>query len=127
MASDAFGRLRVSDMFSLFDYYVSPQSTETLDVDIWVGGTTGTGTITYNSANNYIKLLVQASGDYAIRYTKIPMEYQPGKSRLLYISGTLLSGAVNSNTLVARVGLFNVDTSNPPADRKSTRLNSSHT
>lgn len=111
MSIDSFGRLRTSHPQTLFDYYPSPKSSSTnssLDEDIWVNITGGLGSINFNSSN-YMDLLVSATGDYVSRYTKQPMEYQPGKSRLIYMTGVLLSNPIGSNTITSRMGLFNLD------------------
>jgi hypothetical protein len=114
MALDAFGRLRTSDCFTTFNYYPSLLSNNTtLDIDVWVSGQTG-GAQSYNS-QNYINMPLSGSGvTYSIRTTKQPMIYQPGKSRLIYMTGVLMTslpptpGTVNSH-----MGIFNVDNTSP--------------
>ena len=85
MALDAFGRLRVSNCFTTFSYYPSPITPNSnLDIDSWVDITNGNGVSTYNT-DNYINMSILNTGDYVLRITKQPMEYQPGKSRLLFL------------------------------------------
>lgn len=120
MALDAFGRLRTSDCFTTFNYYPSPVSANTsLDIDLWVSRQTGV-TQTYNS-QNYINMPVSGTGTtYSLRTTKTPMIYQPGKSRLIYMTGVLMtSTGAGTNS---HMGLFTVDTSTPPVITEGTYL-----
>ena len=113
MALDAFGRLRVSNCFTTFNYYPSPITPNSnLDIDSWVDITNGNGVSTYNT-DNYINMSISNTGDYVLRITKQPMEYQPGKSRLIYLTGVILGESSGSDLLTSRIGLFNVDTSTP--------------
>jgi hypothetical protein len=117
-ALDAFGRLRTSDCFTTFNYYPSPLSNNTsLDVDVWVASGTG-GTQTYNS-QNYINMPVSGSGTtYSLRTTKQPMIYQPGKSRLIYMTGVLMT-TISTNT-TSLMGLFDVNSATPPVVTEGT-------
>lgn len=113
MALDAFGRLRVSNCFSTFNYYPSPITPNSnLDIDNWVNITNGNGVSTYN-IDNYINMSISTTDDYVLRISKQPMEYQPGKSRLIYLTGVMLGESAGSDTLTSRIGLFNVDTTTP--------------
>lgn len=113
MSLDGFGRLRTADCFTTFNYYVSPiTENSSLDIDVWVTTTNG-GTATYNSSN-YVELSTTADSYYVIRTTKQPMEYQPGKCRLIYMTGVLLlESLVSGDTLSAKMGLFNIDSTTP--------------
>lgn len=116
MATDAFGRLRISDTFTLFEYYPSAATSLTNnDVDIWVNDVVSTASIGYNSGTNVVELDCNANGDIATRSTKLPMRYQPGKSRLFYFSAVPLS-RVNggSEDFTSRIGFFSVDGSKNP-------------
>jgi hypothetical protein len=113
-ALDAFGRLRTAGCFTTFNYYPSPMSTTlatNLDVDVWVTSGTG-GTQTYNS-QNYINMPISGGvgTTYSLRTTKQPMIYQPGKSRLFYMTGVLMD-TITPNT-TSQMGFFDVDSSNP--------------
>lgn len=126
MALDAFGRLRTSDNFTTFNYYPSPMTNNTnLDVDIWVSKQTG-GSQTYNS-QNYINMPISppssGSGNtYSLRTTKQPMIYQPGKSRLIFMTSVLMT-TINSSTN-SYMGIFSVDSSVPPLITQGTYLRS---
>ena len=119
MATDAFGRLRISNTYTLFEYYPPNVNSiedinESLDSDTWV--TTVNGTSTYTCNNATVELTCQTNGDKITRETKLPMEYQPGKSRLFYFSGIPLS-RVNSGSedIECNMGVFSIDdvTKNP--------------
>lgn len=96
---DAFGRLRVSEPFTLFDtqarYYDHQQFSNAI---------VGTGNVIYVSNQSSYQLNVgSTSGDSVIRETKRVFPYQPGKSQL-----TLNTFCFNTpkTNLRQRVGLF---------------------
>lgn len=122
MALDAFGRLRTSENFTTFNYYPSPLSaTTTLDIDVFVSKQNG-GTQTYD-AQNFINMPISGSGDtYSLRTTKQPMIYQPGKSRLIYMTGVLMTTIPPTATTTSRMGLFSVDSATPPVVTTGTYL-----
>ncbi len=113
-ALDAFGRLRVAGCFTTFNYYPSPLSDNTnLDIDVWVPKETTTpGNQAYNE-QNYINMpITSGATNYSLRTTKQPMIYQPGKSRLIYMTGVLMtSTGAGTNSYM---GLFSVDSTIPP-------------
>jgi hypothetical protein len=114
MALDAFGRLRTSDNFTTFNYYPSEMTSNTnLDIDVWVSNQTG-GAQTYNSYN-YINMPISGSGvTYSLRTTKQPMIYQPGKSRLIFMTGVLMTTVPPpSGTAFSHMGIFTVDNPSP--------------
>jgi hypothetical protein len=97
--SDAFGRLRVSEPFTLFDtnsrYYDHQQFSSAIN---------GTGNVTYVEAESSFRLSVgSSSGDSVIRETMKVFPYQPGKSQL-----SLLTFCMNTpkTNLRQRAGLF---------------------
>jgi hypothetical protein len=114
MATDAFGRLRTSEPFSTFNYYPSPSYADTSDNDVWVNDVSNGGIIRYDASNNLIKLDISGGGvgnldKYAFRTTKLPMDYQPGKSRLIMMSGVMLTPIPTlGEQIFSRVGLINV-------------------
>jgi hypothetical protein len=88
MATDAFGRLRIADAFTTFHYYPSSISTDAIsgiDQNKWVTTKGGSSAADFDTTNAFIYLRCTADGDKVTRETKLPMEYQPGKSRLIYI------------------------------------------
>lgn len=112
MATDAFGRLRTSEPFTTFQYYPTPAYNDTSDNDVWVRDVSNGGDIRYDASNNLIELIINnnANNDrYAFRATKIPMDYQPGKSRLVMMSGVMMDPVPSTPTQIfSRIGLINV-------------------
>jgi hypothetical protein len=97
--ADAFGRLRVSEPFTLFDtnarYYDHGQFSNAIS---------GTGNVVYIENQSSFQLNVgSTNGDSVIRETMKVFPYQPGKSQL-----TLLTFCMNTpkTNLRQRVGLF---------------------
>jgi hypothetical protein len=122
MALDAFGRLRVSESFSTFSYYPSPMTPNTdLDIDVWVRLPIGS-TQTYNP-KNYIEMPIGTGSTYSLRTTKQPMIYQPGKSRLIFMTGVLMETIPTPPlTTTSCMGMFSVDSATPPAATEGTYM-----
>lgn len=99
---DAFGRLRVSNPYTLFD------SQNRYEADPQFSAATATGgTATYNTNTKAVDLAVTtSSGSEVIRQTKRVFTYQPGKS--LLVMATFVMNAAKTN-LRQRVGYFNAD------------------
>lgn len=101
--SDAFGRLRVSQPYTLFDSH----QRFSLD-DNFVSNTASGGTITFVSTQSSANLSVtNAVGSYAARETKFIFTYQPGKSLLAIM--TFVMAPISSSNLVQRVGYFGAE------------------
>ena len=101
-ALDAFGRIRMSEPYTLFDsqnrYIKDPQFDEAL---------TGSGTATLVANEGTVDMdITTASGDKVIRQSKRRFPYQPGKS--LFVMATFVFGAAQTN-LRQRVGYFDTD------------------
>ena len=99
---DAFGRLRVSNPYTIFDsqnrYQKDPQFSEAL---------TGSATATYVANESSVDMAVTtASGDKAVRQTFRVFPYQPGKG--LLVMCTFVMNAKKAS-LRQRVGYFNTD------------------
>lgn len=99
---DAFGRLRTSSPFTLFDsqnrYQKDPQFSESL---------TGSGTATYVANESSVDMAVTtASGDKVVRQSFRVFPYQPGKSLEVFATFVMNAGKTN---LRQRVGYFNTD------------------
>jgi hypothetical protein len=96
---DAFGRLRVSEPFTLFD-----SSHRFADNGLWSTSTATGGAATFNSAQGLVDLAVTAaSGSEVIRETTKVFSYQPGKS-LLVLSTFVMAPAQTG--LRQRVGYY---------------------
>lgn len=107
-STDAFGRLRVSEPYSLF----GSKLTIGKNPEYWDEITNGTSTSVHVSADAMVTLSVSASSDYAIRQTRQRFIYQPGKSQYSLI--TFVSAHIETN-VYKRIGLFYGDFS-PPYD-----------
>ena len=123
--NDAFGRLRTSNPYTLFEYYLNSNTVNNdYDADQWISNKSGSASITYASDENTLSLTVTASGsDKYTRETKLPMEYQPGKSRLFYISSIPIDTNPGENDVTVRIGVFSVDSSQDPVQGHYFRIN----
>lgn len=99
VAKDAFGRLRTSDPFTLFD-----SSHRYTDNGQWVESTTAGGSSSMNSDEGLIDMTVTtASGAQVLRETKRVFNYQPGKSLLSILSFNFNEAKAN---LKQRIGYY---------------------
>jgi hypothetical protein len=100
---DAFGRLRTSTPFTLFD-----SSHRFADNGLW-STTTATGATTaFNSAQGLIDLAVTtASGSEVVRETTKVFSYQPGKSLLVLSTFVMSPAKTNLRQKVGYYGLNN--------------------
>ena len=96
---DAFGRVRVSEPFTLFD-----SSHRYSDNNLWSTGITGTAAATFSADEGLVNLTVgSASGDQILRETTKVFAYQPGKS--LLVMNTFVMGTAKAG-LRQRVGYY---------------------
>jgi hypothetical protein len=110
--NDAFGRLRVSNPYTLFEYYPSSDTVNNdYDADQWVSNGSGSGSLSYDTSEHTISLTAPGIGDKYTRETKYPIQYQAGKSRLIYISSIPISSNPSSNDVTVRIGLAGLDSS----------------
>lgn len=101
-AMDAFGRLRVSEPFTLFD-----SSHRYQDNGLFDTGITGTASATHSTDTSTVSMNVDtASGDQLIRESKRVFSYQPGKS--LLILNTFVMNEAKTG-LRQRVGYFGAE------------------
>lgn len=85
-SGDAFGRLRTSEPFTIFD---SKKLYGLSEGTYWSSKVAGAGSVTAVAADACVRLAVAGNGDYAIRQTRQRFNYQPGKSMLYYMTGTM--------------------------------------
>lgn len=96
---DAFGRLRVSEPFTLFD-----SSHRFADNGLWSTSTATSGTATFNASQGLMDLdVTTASGSEVLRETTKVFSYQPGKS--LLVLNTFVMSPAKTN-LRQRVGYY---------------------
>lgn len=108
---DAFSRLRVSNPFTLFEYNsiigTGEYSTLPSVIDTSSGGL---GAVSHSS-NSYTAMTVTTTGDYVSRQSHEYIPYQPGKSKLVMMTGVLHqdagdNSAYTTNALTTRIGIF---------------------
>jgi hypothetical protein len=101
-AGDAFGRLRVSEPYTLFD-----TNTRYYDHGQFSNVNVGTANVVYVANQSSFQLNVgAANGDSVIRESKKVFPYQPGKSQLALNTFCMATPKTN---LRQRVGLFGAD------------------
>ena len=99
---DAFGRLRISNPFTIFDSQNRYQKDNQFDESTATGGT-----VTYSLNESTVNMNVTtSSGSEVVRQSYRVMPYQPGKG--LLFMGTFVMGTAQTN-LRQRVGYFNTD------------------
>jgi len=114
--TDAFGRLRVSEPYTLFD----SQSRYAADIHFDTA-VTGTGSSTFNTNQSSVSLAVTGGGvGSVVRQTFRSFPYQPGKS--LLVLATFLMDTNNNVNISQRVGYF--DTQNGVFFQKVDGVNS---
>jgi hypothetical protein len=100
-ATDAFGRLQISQPYTLFDSqnrYASDNQFST--------STTGTGTTSFLTNEAAVKMEVTGAGPgTVVRQSYRSMPYQPGKG--LLVLATFVMDSNNSLDLTQRVGYYN--------------------
>ena len=102
VSSDAFGRLRVSNPFTLFD-----SSHRFDDNDLWSTATVTGGTAVFNANQGLVDLNVTASsGSSVTRETIKVFSYQPGKS--LLVMNTFVMNSPKTG-LTQRIGYYGAD------------------
>jgi hypothetical protein len=100
--TDAFGRLRVSQPYTLFDSQSRYAADNQFDTAV-----TGTGSTTFNSNQASVSMAVTAGGvGSVVRQTYRVFPYQPGKG--LLVLATFLMDSNDSVNISQRVGYFNV-------------------
>jgi hypothetical protein len=97
--TDAFSRLRVSNPYTLFEFN-SILGMNPLIIDELSGGSAG-ATSTHSN-DSYIQMAVTTSGDYFIRQSHEYILYQPGKSKLVILTGVLST----QTGVTSRIGTF---------------------
>jgi hypothetical protein len=104
---DAFSRLRVSNPFTLFDSKQIFDNQPLFWDDQEVSGSGTTSLHTTDKANTVMAVSANTAGK-RVRQTFQYFNYQPGKSQLVLMTGSIGSGFENSGNS-ASMGLFNDD------------------
>lgn len=103
--ADAFGRLRVSEPYTLYDakmlYDSDPLAVDTL--------TTAGASVGSVGSTAMLPMIITASADRCIRQSRRYLPYQPGKSQMALVTFCLFPAGYTTDsvaTVVRRVGLF---------------------
>jgi hypothetical protein len=97
--TDAFSRLRVSNPYTLFEF-TSILDRNPLLIDELSGGSAG-AKITHSN-DSYFQMDVSNNGDFVIRQSHDYVIYQPGKSKLVLLTGVLSK----EPNVTSRIGTF---------------------
>lgn len=114
---DAFARVRTSEPRTLFQFVSSNTlpSVNPLQIPTMVSQLTGTGTQTFDEDGAVVVMETSAAGS-VVRQTRQYLSYQPGKSRLAFVSAMLSTTAGgHADGVVSRIGIF--DDHNPTEKR----------
>lgn len=100
--ADAFGRLRVSEPFTLFD-----SSNRYSDNGLWATDTNSGGSASFNASQGLVDLTINTTATSSVvRETYKVFSYQPGKS--LLVLNTFVMSPAKPN-LIQRVGYYGDD------------------
>jgi len=103
MGSDAFGRLRISNPFTLFD-----SSHRYQDNNLWSTALAVSGTVTFNANQGLMDLAVDTtSGSEVVRESTVVSSYQPGKSLLAMSTFSMDDAKTNLRQRVGYYGAAN--------------------
>jgi hypothetical protein len=97
--TDAFGRLRTSNPFTLFDSYFRYKDNGDFDTAL-----VGSGTGAINSATSSYEMVVSTASSSIIRQSIYVFPYQPGKSLLIMCSFVPSSDSYTNPALTQEVG-----------------------
>lgn len=99
---DAFGRLRVSNPYTLFEFNsILGKTTYSITEEKSVGATSIADT-----NNSFVEMSVDQTGEYVIRQSREYIMYQPGKSKLVYLTGVLYTNPNTLNNVTTKIGCF---------------------
>ena len=101
---DAFGRFRVSNPQTIFSS-AQEYTSDMLHMENYVVGT-ATAIYTQARASTALSTVDATSGNRAMRQSYVYWRYQPGKSQVVKITGTLSKSGTPVGAAVARIGLF---------------------
>ncbi len=100
--TDAFGRLRTSNPFTLFDSSFRYKDNGKFDTKI-----TGLATGTFDNLNSCYTMTVSGNGDSIIRESYRVFPYQPGKSLEILSTALFDQNSYTSLNLTQRLGYYN--------------------
>ena len=97
---DAFGRLRISEPYTIFNSANITNSGQT-EYELILSGS---ATATYNQPKAEIQFNVTTTGDRVLREQHAYNYYQPGKSHLVIMTGVFGTGVTD---VIKRIGYYN--------------------
>jgi len=100
---DAFSRLRVSNPYTLFEF-TSISGKQPTIIDEFVSPGIG-ATSTWVSGDSYVNMAVTNLNETVIRQSHDYIPYQPGKSRLVLMTGVLIDNPI-SMMVTTRIGTY---------------------
>jgi hypothetical protein len=103
-SGDAFGRLRISNPYTLFEFHSIIGKQPTI-IDEQTTGTATDASANWVSGDSYVNMVVTTTGNTVIRQSHDYIPYQPGKSRLVMMTGVLFFNPTNTN-ITARIGSY---------------------
>lgn len=106
---DAFNRFRVSEPVTLFDVHHTYDKNPIKIAEV-TNNDGGAAASTYN-ANAYVAMTLDSSAgasSYVIRQSKEYIPYQPGKSKLILLTG-ILETSGGATSIVCRIGAFDAN------------------
>jgi hypothetical protein len=100
---DTFGRLRVSNPLTLFEYH----NIDDVNHDIYFTERINSGASITHSNDSYLELAVTDTvGSRIVCQSKRYIQYQPGKSKIAFLSGVLEASAGGITGIRSRIGMF---------------------
>jgi hypothetical protein len=102
---DLFGRLRVSNLETLIDIkHIRGLGLNTLNVaSLITGGSGATQTLDTNAP--VVHMSVSDLGDRVVRQSRVYLQYQPGKSMLIYMTGRIITNATSTG-VITKMGYY---------------------
>ena len=102
---DLFGRLRVSNLETLVDIkHIRGLGLNTLNVASLVSGGSG-ATQTLDTYAPVVHMSVTDTGDRVVRQSRVYLQYQPGKSMLIYMTGRIITDATSTG-VITKMGYY---------------------
>lgn len=100
---DAFGRLRVSNLTSIIEINF------VVDENIVQVSRKTTGTATINRVDTHLDLILNTGGDTARLRSRNRGIYEPGKSLLILMTGTMDPLGINGADVTSKIGYYDDD------------------
>jgi hypothetical protein len=108
LGTDAFARVRTSNPTTMFQlmstsYVTGVNSLQSYQV---CESRSGTGTTSQDTDGSCINMTIAAPSGSCVRQSRLYVPYQPGKGKLVFMSGQLTSESLGVAGAVSRIGVF---------------------